>query len=108
MRMRMRVRVRVHMRRCVRMRVRIPFAFQSLQVRFGSILGLYPTDVVTDLRPSVLLTIVVCLTCVRNRYSDGRTNILTEWFLAHKAYPYPNTDEKNALAKATNLSLTQM
>lgn len=42
------------------------------------------------------------------RYDEETTSILTEWFLEHKICPYPDSREKEALARATKLSWTQM
>lgn len=42
------------------------------------------------------------------RYDEETTSILTEWFLAHKRWPYPAAKEKDALAEATKLTTLQM
>lgn len=70
-----------------------------------SILG-----VSTDFRRFVsLYRICVCFVLIVDaRYDEETTSILTEWFLAHKRWPYPASKEKDALAKATNLTTLQM
>ena len=43
-----------------------------------------------------------------SKFSKWQTDVLTNWMIEHREYPFPTQDEIRELAKATNLTATQV
>jgi hypothetical protein len=43
-----------------------------------------------------------------SKFSKWQTDVLTNWMIEHREYPFPTQDEIRELAKATNLTTTQV